>query len=341
MTSSYFYGVYLLCSLNPDKRFAGRCYIGFTVDPNRRINQHNRGKEFGGAKRTSNKGPWKMVMIVHGFPNNIAALQFEWAWQQPALSTRLKSYPELRRKNRKESHFEYNFRILSRMLNVGPWHRLPLTIRWLESEYECDFMLKPPAHMQIVSGDIILPKSQSARQKRNEELSPPRAIWAHECHLCMQPIENPERSRIGCINSLCKLTCHIICLANYILSSDESNRGHYIPISGECPLCEEKFAWIDLLRRKCKLQANGVEQIEEEDDDDEYDIDSDDYNGYKSDLSTEDAKSESENGSMIGINSKNDIDIENGHVPVRSEVPKEDDILDVCKNDDIIYVLSD
>lgn len=136
---SRFYGVYLLCSQSPEKRYNGKCYIGFTVNPMRRIKQHNRGKDFGGAKKTSNKGPWKMVMIVHGFPNNIAALQFEWAWQQPTLSSRLKNYPELKRKLPKETYFQYNFRILSRMLNVGPWQRLPLNIRWLESDYECEF----------------------------------------------------------------------------------------------------------------------------------------------------------------------------------------------------------
>lgn len=75
MSNSFFYGVYLLCSQSVEKRYNGRCYIGFTVNPKRRINQHNRGKDFGGAKRTSNKGPWQMVMIVHGFPNNISALQ--------------------------------------------------------------------------------------------------------------------------------------------------------------------------------------------------------------------------------------------------------------------------
>lgn len=136
---SRFYGVYLLCSQSPEKRFNGKCYIGFTVNPNRRIKQHNRGKDFGGAKKTNNKGPWKMVMIVHGFPNNIAALQFEWAWQQPLLSSRLKCFPELGKKKPKESYFQYNFRILSRMLNVGPWQRLPLIIRWLETDYECEF----------------------------------------------------------------------------------------------------------------------------------------------------------------------------------------------------------
>ena len=56
-----------------------KTYIGATVDPNRRLQQHN-GEKSGGARATRGK-VWRRVLYVSGFPDWTAALQFEWAWK--------------------------------------------------------------------------------------------------------------------------------------------------------------------------------------------------------------------------------------------------------------------
>ena len=74
---------YLLKSLGS----RGSTYIGFTVNPSRRVRQHN-GEILGGARHTRKHRPWEMVAFVHGFSSKVAALQFEWAWQHPTVRRR-------------------------------------------------------------------------------------------------------------------------------------------------------------------------------------------------------------------------------------------------------------
>merc|ERR1712038_210811 len=170
-----FYGVYLLLCLNP--KYRGRTYIGFTVDPIRRLKQHNAGSAFGGARRTSNRGPWAMVVITHGFPNMISALRFEWAWQHPQRSRRLNQVPG---KKKTEKRFPYHIRLLSEMLKTGPWCRLPLSIRWLRPDLKgnIDFPRDkpPPIHMPILYGQVRSVKlsnnsKKSSKSKKNKKSS--------------------------------------------------------------------------------------------------------------------------------------------------------------------------
>ena len=60
------------------------------------------------------------VLVVHGFPNDISALRFEWAWQHPKSSRRLNSLPG---KKSSEKRFDYELRLLACMLRMGPWDR--------------------------------------------------------------------------------------------------------------------------------------------------------------------------------------------------------------------------
>ena len=81
--------------------------------------------------------------------------QFEWAWQHPNKSKRLASLVP-KKKRRNETHLRYKLRILAEMLSTGPWHRLPLTIRWLMQRYQEPFPIskQPPAHMPITYGPL-------------------------------------------------------------------------------------------------------------------------------------------------------------------------------------------
>ena len=72
---------YLLQSLSSPSK----TYIGYTVNPHRRLKQHN-GLIKGGAKYTSKFGPWKFICITEGFRSESLGLKFEWAWQNPKRS---------------------------------------------------------------------------------------------------------------------------------------------------------------------------------------------------------------------------------------------------------------
>lgn len=124
-----FFACYLLCSLSP--RHKGHTYIGFTVNPQRRIKQHN-GEKRCGAWRTKRGRPWEMVMCIYGFPSNVSALQFEWAWQHPTESLAVR---------KAASNFKSFSGVLNKiklaytMLTLSSWENLNLTVNFFSTKY--------------------------------------------------------------------------------------------------------------------------------------------------------------------------------------------------------------
>ena len=62
------------------KSLSKRIYIGYTVDFNRRLRQHN-GELVGGAKKTEKGRPWIPICQIKGFYDKSSALRFEWKMQ--------------------------------------------------------------------------------------------------------------------------------------------------------------------------------------------------------------------------------------------------------------------
>ncbi|CAL1526323.1 unnamed protein product [Lymnaea stagnalis] len=254
-----FYGVYLLYCLNP--KYKGRTYIGYTVNPNRRIKQHNTGAHGGGAYRTSGKGPWDMVLIIHGFPNDVSGLRFEWAWQNPNKSRRLRAVPG---KTSKESLFHYRWRVVCNMLRIAPWSGLSLTIRWLKQNYQLNFPtgLEPPLHIPVVFGPVV--SKQIGKQKKSKSQSsqlPPSCQPADDkdlpfsnntfCAVCCIRIQKDDKT-LNCLHPSCAMVAHIICLAKHFLDDPAK----LLPIEGKCPSCQVNLLWGELVRHKKGCHQN-------------------------------------------------------------------------------------
>ncbi|VIO85818.1 GIY-YIG catalytic domain containing protein [Brugia malayi] len=243
-----FFGVYCLLSRSPNRYFKNRCYIGYTVNPNRRIRQHNAGKEFGGAKKTDHRGPWDMVCIIHGFPNSVSALRFEWAWQNPEKSRRLRLLNLKKRTS--ETAFGFRLRIACHMLNSDPWRRLSLTFRWLLPELEIPFPLDvlPPSHIAVEHGAVT--KISTLIPQLQEEYD-----VAGTCSLCLKPILSISELLRCHANETCKSHFHMRCLSKHALNAVDEYRTSLFPIQGQCPKCGVVYLWGDLIRDQRILLA--------------------------------------------------------------------------------------
>lgn len=144
---------YILTSLH--EKYLNGTYIGFTDDPLHRIRQHN-GEIKGGAKFTKRRRPWKLILVISNFPNKIAALKFEWAWQNPFCSNFIKDDIEnkliIPKMNKKKLYYYYNsvkfkLEVLNVLINSKVFERINLNIyifdNFLSDDITITEILKP------------------------------------------------------------------------------------------------------------------------------------------------------------------------------------------------------
>jgi len=143
--------------------------------------------------------------------------------------------------------FDFHLTVLSEMLKVGPWCRLPLTIRWLEYEFSKNYRghIFPPLHMPICYGKVTSCRvKQTQKTRANNVLS--NVITKESslfCSLCGSSIM--EVDSVNCVQPNCPLIAHLICLAKLFCKD-----GMILPIEGICPACGNNVLWGDLIRKK-------------------------------------------------------------------------------------------
>ena len=153
--------VYWLVSVGPGKH--PRSYIGATVDPARRLRQHN-GDIRGGARRTRARDDWRPHCVIGGLRTWREALQFEWAFQYYSrrargVASREEALRALLAKERWTS-------------NSPPASEVPLTVEYAS---EPDFAMPTKA----------IAKRRGAKGKTSAPKAPPN------CGTCGLPMNVP------------------------------------------------------------------------------------------------------------------------------------------------------
>eukprot|EP00903_Cladosiphon_okamuranus_P015939 g14723.t1 len=245
-----FFHCYLLQSQDPKHKRS--TYIGFTVDPSRRIRQHNGGIN-GGACRTKRKRPWDMVAIVHGFPTKSSALQFETAWQHPQRDRRIKvKVRDLPVDSRRTVGVPGKLRLCKAMLCLDPWARYGLGIRFLREEYAaCYAKLRLPLPLPA-DGDPDTEVSTGAQGSLPVYAPPPASpenrAEACTCALCVQRFLAGAALMV-CYH--CGAAAHVRCLADRMLGeAGAGDESEVIPFEGPCwaPACARRLLWSRLVK---------------------------------------------------------------------------------------------
>ncbi|KAG9236527.1 hypothetical protein BJ875DRAFT_222465 [Amylocarpus encephaloides] len=293
-----FYCCYLLRSTVS----RGSVYVGSTPNPIRRLKQHN-GLSKGGAVRTArhNLRPWEMACIVTGFPSHVAALQFEWAWQNPHITSHIAPEERISRATQKKrsghprraphsvASLLANLHVLLRSPSFSRW---PLDIRFFSKSVHESWVKWTKAAAEPVRRSIpvlqAFPSTKATISDSDPVGNNPGEEMIYRRMATLPITYDDQKSHVAKTKDIVDFelegTCDV-CLTDlehdgglYILCPNtkcdaiahmtclskqflEDGEEELVPIKGNCPKCKTELVWADLVK-ELSLRMRGQKEVE-------------------------------------------------------------------------------